>query len=67
MAREKEHYRETLVFLSDKNVPPMLSAKQVMETLEIGHSSFDNLISEGWLKPVGGKYPIGQIAKILCS
>ena len=66
MGREKENYRATLQFLSEKY--PMLMAKiQVAEALGISRTHLDKVIRKGHIKVQDGKIPIGSVASYLCG
>lgn len=68
MAREKEGYREMLLFLSvDKKLPALANKVQICEALGISRDYLDKLIAKGDISLSSNKVTIGSVARFLCS
>ena len=67
MSREKQHYRDMLFKYHEQGVKDLVTAKEAMHLLGIGHSKFDRLKREGEIKLKAGMVAIGDIARITCG
>lgn len=68
MAREKENYREMLLFLNvNKKIPLLMSRGQACEVMGISRDYLSMLISKGKIKLSENKIPIGSVANYLCE
>ena len=68
MAREKEGYREMLMFLSEtKKLPLLMNRGQACEALGISRDYLAVLIAKGHIKLSGNKIPLGSVAGYLCG
>ncbi len=66
MPREKLNYRDVLSIYKEKGVPDLVTQKQAMELLGIGHSKFQRLKKEKLIVTKAGMVPIGDIIRIVC-
>ena len=71
MGREKEGYRETLSYLYELGLPPVMTKQEAAKFLKISKYKIAMLIGNGVItvqgKGKGGLIPIGSIAKYLCG
>ena len=68
MAREKEGYRDMLMFLNEtKKLPLLLNRGQACEALGISRDYLAVLIAKGDIKLLNSKIPIGSVARYLCG
>lgn len=64
---EKNGYREMLSFLSEKDVPLLLTRAEAGKLLGIGQQNLRKEIAKGKLKLEDNRIPIGSIARYLCG
>ena len=68
MPREKEHYRDMLMFLNEsKNLPLLMDRGQACEALTVSRDYLAKLIAKGDIKSEHNKIPIGSVARYLCG
>ena len=68
MSREKDGYREMLMFLNEtKKLPLLLNKGQACEALSVSRDYLAILIAKGDIKLSGKKIPLGSIARYLCG
>lgn len=66
MSREREGYREMLMFLAEK-YPMTLTKKQASEALGVSFTHLQKMIRNKHITECDGKIPIGSVAKYLCG
>ena len=66
MSREREGYREMLMFLAEK-YPMTMTKKQAMEALGVSFTHLQKMIANKHITESDGKIPIGSVAKYLCG
>ena len=66
MAREKEGYREMLVFVSER-YGMTLQKKEACEALSVSMPHLNKMIDKGIIKCTCGKIPIGSVVSFLCG
>lgn len=66
MPREKEGYREILMFISEK-YGMTLQKKEACEALGVSLPHLNKMIKQGEIKFTYGKIPIGSIVSYLCG
>ena len=68
MPREKEGYREMLMFLNEsKSLPLLMDRGQACEALGISRDYLAKLIAKGDIRLERNKIPIRSVAKYLCG
>ena len=68
MSREKEGYREMLVFLNEtKKLPLLMDRGQACEALSVSRDHLARLIAKGSISLDKNKIPIGSVARYLCG
>ena len=65
MAQTKPGYRETIEWLTNRGFPALLSVREVQEICGCSYGTARSIVSP--IKKVGGKIPIGAVARILCG
>ena len=66
MPREKEGYREILMFMSEK-YGMTLQKKEACEALGVSMPHLNKMIKQGAIKFSCGKVPIGSMVSYLCG
>lgn len=66
MPREKQNYRDMLLFLSEK-YPPTMTRGQACEALGVSRPTLRTMIGKNHIKVQDGKIPIGSVASYLCG
>ena len=67
MPREKANFRDTYADYKGRGFPDMLTKKEAMAAMGVGHSYFERLIREKEIKLVCGRVPLGDLARISCG
>ncbi|MGM9551956.1 MAG: hypothetical protein ACI3XA_06825 [Clostridia bacterium] len=66
MSREREGYREMLMYLAER-YPMTMTKKQAREALGVSFTHLQKMIENKHIVVVDGKIPIGSVAKYLCG
>lgn len=68
MAKEKEGYREMIVFLCEnKKLPLLVTKREACVAMGISRNYLTKLIIDGKITLDENKIPIGSIARYLCG
>lgn len=66
MPREKEGYRDILMFLMER-YPATMSRKQAAEAMGMSTRQLYRVIQKKHIKVQDGKIPVGSVASYLCG
>lgn len=64
---EKKNFRETLEWLSSKDLPMSLSKKKAAEVLCVSRNTLAKMIDNGKIKTIDNKVTLVSIASALCG